>query len=145
MKCKYANRKLIHGFLCDDNSNICSICHHLRDICNSIVHGLYLWNGPTLNVNITMERKPVHVFLFDDNGNVCCISHHLQHIHKSNKMPKVWHWKWNSRSERRYTDFEPRCGFQIFSYETIYILAKGNTHTHTQKHCKRSGADCRKI
>ena len=44
-KYKYANRKVIQDFLFDSNSNVWSICYHLRDFGSEIkCEGFYLEN-----------------------------------------------------------------------------------------------------
>ena len=40
----------------------------------------------------------IYDFLSDGNSNVYSICHHLRDICKTNKMPKVWVWKWRLRS-----------------------------------------------
>ena len=40
--CKNADRKLIHDFLFVGNSNVCPICHHLRDILFVTIYDTYI-------------------------------------------------------------------------------------------------------
>ena len=87
-------------------------------------------------------RWPIPDFLSDGNINVFSISHHLRDILESNKMQRVWPWKWRSRSGRRKTGHVPfywKCPFpyrrliQYFSNPATCVTQKGyNTHTHSE-------------
>ena len=54
MSYKYANRKAMCNFLFVGNTDVCHICHRLRDINGRNVHNhdLNVWNWPRSNVNM---------------------------------------------------------------------------------------------
>ena len=57
-KFNYANEKTVCDFRFVDNSSVCHICHHLRDIHSRDVHDLDvdLSNGPRSNLTMQMGR-----------------------------------------------------------------------------------------
>ena len=59
------------------------LCHHLRDICNRIVHDLdlHLQSRPRLNVDISIKSPYVTFYV---NNNICLICHCLRGIHNHN-------------------------------------------------------------
>ena len=59
VKCEYTNRKATGDFLYIGTSNVCSICHSLRDIHDQNLHDLDLdlYNGPRSNVKKQQKAR----------------------------------------------------------------------------------------
>ena len=78
---KDANGKALCNFPFVGNSNVCSICDHLRYINSQNVHDLDpdFWNGPRSNVNMPIERPHANFCVGYSNG--CPTCHRLRHNH----------------------------------------------------------------
>ena len=87
--------------LCFRKSNVCPICHYLRDISSRNVYDLDpdLYNGPRSNINMPIENPHMTFYvlaiaMFVPSVTVCKImTFELPNVLESN----VWPWKWRSR------------------------------------------------
>ena len=74
--------------------------------------------------------------IFDGNSNVSSTCHHFTDIRISNKMPKVWPWKWRTITEMFHSVLAFNF-FQNLNYPATYLYEKGNTLMYTPKHTHR--------
>ena len=126
-KCKYSTWNSIQQFHFDGKSHICLMSPFTR-----------YFNSNYVKCKDANWKSRCD-FLFDDNSNVCPISHLLWGICKSNRGPKVWHWKGMSLSRKRKkldlchstwnSRFHIRDFFQNFIYPTTYVYTNGNPGT----------------
>ena len=77
---KSGNRKYTFDFQFVGNSNVCPICHRLRDIDGGIVHDLDLYYGQRLNVNMPMKRPYATLYVVAIATFTLSVTH-LQEIH----------------------------------------------------------------